>query len=96
MKLKITVCSEAADTGYGGEQTLEAEAGEYVLDEIFRLPFFRIIIDGVIDESLCFRLMEGAEAHYFVLDNDNKCARFHRETSIGEDDFVFTLTETEK
>lgn len=45
MKLKVTVNSVAYDTEYGGEQILEAVKGEFFPDEIFRLPFFRIIID---------------------------------------------------
>ena len=61
--LKITVNSIANDTEYGGEQIIPCEKGEYVLNEIFRLHFFRVIIDDIIDESLCFRLMEGGVAH---------------------------------
>ena len=67
MKLKVTVNSVANDTEYGGEQLLQVAKGEYLLDEIFRLPFFRIIIDEIIGGAVCFRLMEGADAHYFVL-----------------------------
>lgn len=48
MKLKVTVNSVANDTEYGGEQLLQVAKGEYLLDEIFRLPFFRIIIDEII------------------------------------------------
>ena len=91
MKLKITVNSEACDTEYGGEQILEAERGEFLLNEIFRLPFFRIIIDDIIGGALCFRLMEGAEAHYFVLDDENSRAEFSRTTSLGGDEFTFEL-----
>lgn len=119
MKLKITVNSVANDTEYGGKQIVEANKGEFVLDEIFKLPFFRIIIDEVISAeeldgenggesggydgdgenggggeglgALCFRLMEGAAAHYFVLDNKNTTAGFSRETSLGEDNFLFEL-----
>jgi hypothetical protein len=89
MKIKITVSSLAYDTSYGGEQIVEAELGEIRLDDIFRLPFFRIIIDEVIDDAVCFRLMEGGIAHYFVLDKKDRVANFSRETSIGEDNFVF-------
>lgn len=91
MKLKITACSAAYDTEYGGVQTMEAVKGEFVLDEIFRLSFFRIIIDEVADGAVCFRLMEGAKAHYFVLDGDNPRAEFFRETGIGEDEIYFEL-----
>jgi hypothetical protein len=91
MKIQIYVRSVAYDTEYGGEQILQAEAGEYQLEEIFRLPFFRIIIDEVIGSAVCFRLMEGAIAHYFVLDESDPTAQFTRETSIGEDSFTFTL-----
>lgn len=91
MKLNIKVNSTACDSEYGGEQTLEVAVGEYILDEIFRLNFFRIIIDDVIDSAVCFRLMEGAVAHYFVLEEDGQTASFSRETSIGGDEFAFTL-----
>lgn len=91
MKLKITVNSVANDVDYGGEQILNAERGEYLLDEIFRLPFFRIIIDEIIDGALCFRLMEGADSHFFVLEERGERARFHRDTSLGEDNFLFEL-----
>lgn len=91
MKLKVTVNSVAYDTEYGGEQILDAVKGEFFPDEIFRLPFFRIIIDEIIDGALCFRLMEGAEAHYFVLDGENRTAEFSRTTNIGEDGFSFEL-----
>ncbi len=91
MKIKIEVRSGAYDTPYGGEQTLAAEQGEYQLSEIFRLPFFRLIIDEVIDGAVCFRLMEGGEAHYFVLEEIGETASFERETSIGFDEFIFTL-----
>jgi hypothetical protein len=89
MSIKISVQSTAYDAEYGGEQILEAVAGEYQLSEIFRLPFFRIIIDEVIGNAVCFRLMEGGVAHYFVLDETDTTATFSRETSIGEDNFVF-------
>ena len=91
MKLNIKVNSTACDSEYGGEQTLEVAVGEYILDEIFRLNFFRIIIDDVIDGAVCFRLMEGAQAHYFVLENAGESAAFERQTSIGYDEFTFTL-----
>ena len=91
MELKITVNSVADDTEYGGEQILAAEKGEYRLEEIFRLPFFRIIIDDIIDGAVCFRLMEGAVEHFFVLDGKDRLANFSRETSIGEDNFTFEL-----
>lgn len=93
MKLKIKVASVANDTEYGGEQEIMAQRGEYLLDEVFRLPFFRIIIDEIIEGALCFRLMEGGVAHYFVLDEREPSARFYRETSLGEDDFSFTLVK---
>lgn len=92
MKLKIDVHSSAYDEEYGGEQVICAERGEYLLDNIFRLHFFRIIIDDVIEGALCFRLMEGGEAHYFVLEHVGESATFERQTSIGCDEFTFTLT----
>jgi len=93
MNLLIKVNSTAYDTAYGGEQTLPAEKGEYLLSKIFRLPFFRVIIDDVIDGAVCFRLKEGAEDHFFVLERIGEVARFGRETSIGSDDFSFELVE---
>lgn len=81
----------AYDTAYGGEQTLCAEKGEYQLEEIFRLPFFRIVVDEVIGDAVCFRLKEGAEDHFFVLEGIGDTAEFERETSIGYDNFIFTL-----
>lgn len=93
MKLKVCVQSVAYDMEYGGEQTVEAAAGEYLLDEIFRLPFFRIVVDEVIGGAVCFRLMEGGIAHYFVLERKGERAVFSRETSIGSDEFTFTLTD---
>lgn len=92
MILNVKVTSSAYDSEYGGEQELYVERGEYLLDDIFRLPFFRIIIDDVIDGAVCFRLMEGAVAHYFVLEKAGDTASFERETSIGGDEFIFTLT----
>ncbi len=92
MKLKIEVWSHAADTDYGGEQTIDAVRGEHLLDGIFRLHFFRIIIDDIIGDALCFRLMEGAEPHYFVLEGEGDSARFERATPLGGDEFLFTLT----
>lgn len=91
MKLKIKVNSLVRDTEYGGEQTIQIKEGEFVLDEIFRLSFFRIIVDLVVDGSVGFRLMEGAEPNFFVLDGvgDNAC--YERETSIGFDSFYFEL-----
>lgn len=91
MNLKITVFSTACDTDYGGEQTIEVKKGEFLLNEIFRLPFFRLIIDDIIFNSVCFRLMEGGLPHYFVLDEKENRAVFHRNTSIGEDNFIFEL-----
>lgn len=91
MKIKIRVNSTAYDTEYGGEQIIQAAAGEYVFDEIFRLNFFRIIIDEIIGDAVCFRLMEGATAHYFVLEGFGDQAFFERETSIGCDEFIFEL-----
>lgn len=93
MLLKVTVNSVAYDCEYGGEQALAAERGEFLLDGIFRLPFFRIVIDDIIEGSLCFRLMEGGASHYFVLDGENPTAQFHRDTSLGEDNFLFELIE---
>lgn len=93
MKIKIEVASVAYDTEYGGEQTIPAERGEYLLDEVFKLPFFRIIIDEIIDGAVCFRLMEGGVPHYYVLDGESGQAAFSRETSIGYDDFTFTLID---
>ena len=91
MRILITVRSSAYDTDYGGEQTLPVEKGEYQLPEIFRLPFFRIIIDEVVDGAVCFRLKEGAEDHFFVLEGIGDSAQFERETSIGYDNFTFEL-----
>lgn len=91
MKLCISVTSSAYDSDYGGQQTIDVAPGEYRLDEIFRLPFFRVIIDEVIDGAVCFRLMEGAVAHYFVLERPGESAEFERQTSIGYDEFKFTL-----
>lgn len=91
MKLKIEVASEADGTEYGGTQIMEVARGEFVLDEIFKLNFFRIIIDDIIGNALCFRLMEGADAHYFVLEGEGDSATFERETPIGNDYFKFTI-----
>ncbi len=93
MRLKITVNSVQGDTPYGGEQILDCVAGEYQLNEIFRLPFFRVIIDEVIDGYVCFRLMEGGVAHYFALCSADGEESWERETSIGEDSFSFMVTE---
>ncbi len=93
MLLKITVNSVQGDTPYGGEQTIECIPGEYRLDDIFKLPFFRIIIDDIIEGCVCFRLMEGGVAHYFVLEGAGDSAEWERETSIGEDDFCFVLSD---
>ena len=93
MKLNVKVMSSAYDTDYGGEQSLELVRGEFLLDNIFRLPFFRIIIDELIGGAVCFRLMEGAVAHYFVLERVGESCTFERQTSIGADEFLFTLTE---
>ena len=92
MKLNVKVNSAADDCEYGGEQRLELVRGEYILDEIFRLNFFRIIIDDIIDGAVCFRLMEGAVAHYFVLEKAGESASFERQTPLGWDEFIFTLT----
>lgn len=91
MKLKISVQSCAYDTPYGGEQIMNVACGEFILDEIFRLHFFRLIIDDVIDGNVCFRLMEGAAEHYYVLNEEEPVAKFERETPIGWDDITFTL-----
>ncbi|MBE7088467.1 MAG: hypothetical protein E7370_02980 [Clostridiales bacterium] len=91
MLLKICVNSSARDSDYGGEQILQIKKGEFVLDEIFRLHFFRLIIDEIIDGAVCFRLMEGATPHYFVLEPNDRIATFERETSIGYDFFKFEL-----
>ena len=93
MKILIKVNSTAYDTDYGGEQTLPVERGEYQLPEIFRLPFFRIIVDEVIGNAVCFRLKEGAEDHFFLLEGIGDTAEFSRETSIGSDNFNFSLVE---
>lgn len=93
MKLKVTVQSRAYDCDYGGEQILAAELGEHRLSEVFRLPFFRIIIDDIIEDALCFRLMEGGIAHYFVLEGAGDRAEFSRETGVGEDNFTFILID---
>lgn len=91
MKILVKVHSEAYDTPYGGEQEIAAERGEYLLDGIFRLPFFRIVVDDVIGGAVCFRLKEGAEDHFFVLEGAGDEARYERETSVGWDSFTFTL-----
>ena len=91
MELKIEVASEADGKEYGGTQVMQVAVGEFVLDEIFKLNFFRIIIGGVIDGALCFRLMEGAAPHYFVLEGRGDSATFERETPVGSDFFRFTL-----
>ena len=93
MRLKITVNSVQGDEPYGGEQILDCEVGEYRLDEIFRLPFFRIIIDEVIDGFACFRLMEGGVAHYFAMSAADGEEHWERQTSIGEDCFTFKVLE---
>ena len=93
MVLKIKVNSSAYDADYGGDQKLALQRGEFQLDEIFRLPFFRVIIDDIIGDALCFRLMEGAVAHYFVLEGPGDSAVFERQTSIGSDEFLFELEE---
>lgn len=92
MRILVKVTSSAYDEEYGGEQAVVAERGEYLLDDIFRLPFFRIIIDDVIGGAVCFRLMEGAVSHYFVLEREGESATFERQTSIGSDEFTFTLS----
>ena len=91
MQLKIEVESEAEGTPYGGTQVMEAVRGEFILDEIFKLNFFRIIIDDIIGCALCFRLMEGASPHYFVLEGGGDSATFERQTPVGSDFFKFTL-----
>lgn len=91
MQLKIEVASEAEGVEYGGTQIMEVARGEYILDEIFKLNFFRIIIDDIIDGALCFRLMEGATPHYYVLEGSGDNAVFERETPVGSDFFRFTL-----
>lgn len=91
MKLKIEVASEADGKEFGGTQVMEAVRGEFILDEIFKLNFFRIIIDDIIGDALCFRLMEGADAHYFVLEGGGDSATFERETPVETDYFRFTL-----
>ena len=91
MKIKVTASSRAYESEYGGEQQIEAAPGEFLLDEIFRLHFFRIIIDEVFGGAVCFRLMEGSEAHYFVLEEGDDEAVFERDTPIGDDRFCFKL-----
>ncbi|MGN0811918.1 MAG: hypothetical protein ACI4MQ_00200 [Candidatus Coproplasma sp.] len=93
MKILVKVSSSAYDTEYGGKQLVPIVNGEYLMDEIFRLPFFRIIVDEVIGSAVCFRLKEGAQDHYFVLEGIGDTANFERETSIGFDSFSFTLAE---
>ena len=91
MQLKTEVISEAAAAEYGGTQVMECVKGEFILDEIFKLNFFRIVIDDIVGDALCFRLMEGAVAHYFVLEGVGDTAVFERETPVGNDFFRFTL-----
>ena len=93
MRLKITVNSIACDTPYGGVQYLPCERGEYRLDDVFRLPFFRVIVDDVIEGALCFRLKEGGPDHFFVLEKVGDKCSFYRETSTGEDEFIFETEE---
>lgn len=93
MVLKIIVNSVADGIEYGGEQKIECVEGEYQLKDIFRLSFFRIIIDELIGDALCFRLMEGGIAHFYVLEGVGDKAAFHRNTPHGEDDFQFELEE---
>lgn len=93
MQLEITANSLAYDSEYGGTQTIAAEEGEYPLDAIFRLHFFRVIVDLVVGGSVCFRLMEGSEPHYFVLEGAGDSAEFERETGIGYDRFTFRLKD---
>lgn len=91
MKLKIEVASEADGKEFGGTQIMEVSRGEFILDEIFKLNFFRIIIDDIIGDALCFRLMEGSDAHYFVLEGAGDTVVFERETPVENDYFKFTL-----
>lgn len=91
MNISVKVSSVAYDTEYGGEQLVPAIRGEYLMDEIFRLPFFRIVVDEIIENAVCFRLKEGAQDHYFVLEGEGDTTSFERETSIGSDSFSFTL-----
>lgn len=91
MKLKIEVASEADGKEFGGTQIMEVSRGEFILDVIFKLNFFRIIIDDIIGDALCFRLMEGSDAHYFVLEGAGDTAVFERETPVENDYFKFTL-----
>lgn len=93
MYISVKVSSVAYDTEYGGEQLVPITKGEYLMDEIFRLPFFRLIVDEVIENAVCFRLKEGAQDHYFVLEGVGDTAHFERETSIGFDSFSFTLVD---
>ena len=91
MKLKIEVASEADGKEFGGTQIMEVSRGEFILDEIFKLNFFRIIIDDLIGDALCFRLLEASDAHYFVLEGAGDTAVFERETPVENDYFKFTL-----
>ena len=93
MKLKIEAISDSDGTEYGGTQVMEAAVGEYILDEILKLNFFRIIIDDIIDGALCFRFMEGATSHYYVLEGVGDSATFERETPVETDFFRFTLLD---
>ena len=91
MKLKVTASAEADGGQFGGSQVLPAVCGEYALGEIFKLNFFRVIIDELIGDALCFRLMEGAQAHYYVLEGAGDRAVFERETPAESDYFTFEL-----
>ena len=91
MKLKIEVASEADGKEFGGTQIMEVSRGEFILDVIFKLNFFRIIIDDIIGDALCFRPMEGSDAPYFVLEGAGDTAVFERETPVENDYFKFTL-----
>lgn len=91
MKLKITADCQADGKSYGGTQIMQTAIGEYILDDIFRLNFFRIIIDDIIGDALCFRLMEGASPHFYVLEGVGDRAVFERETPAESDYFTFEL-----
>ncbi len=91
MELRVEVAATQGDCPFGGSQILPCVCGEFILEDIFRLHFFRIIIDDIIEDNVCFRLMEGSAPHYFVLNKAEPQVSWERQTPIGEEFFTFTL-----
>lgn len=68
MLLKIKVNALCDGEEISGEQTIEVVAGEFELNEIFKSSFYRVRIDCVINDNVCFCILTGAiVAKYFVL-----------------------------